>query len=141
MPPIMISCRSFRSLEILPLASGAYAVAVDNYELILTHYPEHPSVPALRYITGFLHVEQLGDAAAGLSHLESAISQYPDRLEHEKAFFLIGKLQAETGRLEDALHTLQGFVARYPISEWVYEARLTRAGVNLKLDQISEACE
>ena len=120
-------------------ASGAYAEAVDNYQLILTHYPEHPSVPALSYITGFLLVEQLEDAAAGLSLLESAILQYPDRPEHERAFFLIGKLQAETDRLEDALHTLQGFVVRYPISEWVYEARLTRAGVNLKLGRISEA--
>lgn len=121
------------------LASGAYAETVDNYQLILTHYPEHPSIPALSYITGFLLVEELMDAAAGLSRLESAISQYPDRAEHEKAFFLIGKLQAETGRLEDALHTLQGFVIRYPISEWVYEARLTRAEVNLKLGRIADA--
>ena len=121
------------------LARGAYAGAVDNYQLILTYYPEHPSVPALSYITGFLLVEQLEDATTGLSLLELAISQYPDRPEHERAFFLIGKLQAEIGRLEDALHTLQGFIVRYPISEWVYEARLTRAGVNLKLGQISEA--
>ena len=121
------------------LASGVYAEAVDNYQLILTHYPEHPSVPALRYITGFLLVEQLEDAAAGLPLLESAISAYPDRSEHERAFFLIGKLQAETGRLEDALHTLRGFILRYPISEWVYEARLTRAGVNLELGRISAA--
>lgn len=129
----------FQAFGDTALASGAYAVTVDNYQLILTHYPEHPSVPALRYITGFLLVEQLEDAAAGLSLLESAISQYPDRSEHEKAFFLIGKLQAEMGRLEDALHTLQGFIVRYPISEWVYEARLTRAEVNLELGRISEA--
>ena len=121
------------------LASGAYAEAVDNYQLILTYYPEHPSMPALRYLTGFLLAEQLGDAAAGLSLLESAISESPDRPEHERAFFLIGRLQAETGRLEDALHTLQGFVIRYPVSEWVYEARLTRAEVNLKLGHIPEA--
>ena len=129
----------FQELGDTALANGAYAEAVDNYQLILTHYPEHASVPALSYITGFLLVEQLGAAPAGLSLLESAISQYPDRSEHERAFFLIGQLQAETGRLEDALHTLQGFVVRYPISEWVYEARLTRAGVNLKLGQASEA--
>ncbi len=129
----------FQELGDTALATGAYAETVDNYQLILTHYPEHPAVPALSYITGFLFVEQLADADAGLSLLESTISQYPDRSEHEKALFLIGKLQAETGRLEDAFHTLQGFVIRYPISEWVYEARLTRAAVNLKLDRISEA--
>ena len=129
----------FQELGDTALASGAYPETVDNYQLILTHYPEHPAVPALSYITGFLLVEQLEDAAAGLSLLESAISQYPDRSEHEKAFFLIGRLQAETGRLEDALHTLHGFVIRYPISEWIYEAHLTRAEVNLKLGRISEA--
>ena len=129
----------FQELGDTAFASGAYAEAVDSYQLILTYYPEHPSIPALLYLTGFLLAEQLEDAPAGLPLLESAISQYPDRSEHEKAFFLIGKLQAETGRLEDALHTLQGFVVRYPISEWVYEARLTRAEVNLKLGRISEA--
>ncbi len=129
----------FQELGDTAFASGAYAEAVDSYQLILTYYPEHPSIPALLYLTGFFLAEQLEDAPAGLPLLESAISQYPDRSEHEKAFFLIGKLQAETGRLEDALHTLQGFVVRYPISEWVYEARLTRAEVNLKLGRISEA--
>lgn len=121
------------------LASGAYVEAVDNYQLILTYYPEHPSVAALSYITGFLFVDRLEDAAAGLVFLESAIKHYSDRSEHERAFFLIGKLQAATGRLEDALHTLQGFIVRYPVSEWVYEARLTRAEVNLQLGKSAEA--
>ena len=121
------------------LASEDYTEAVDNYQLILTYYPEHSSIPALSYLTGFLLVERMGDAAAGLPLLESAVRQYPDRSEHERAFFLIGKLQAETGRLEDALHTLQGFIVRYPVSEWVYEARLTRAEVNLKLGNVADA--
>lgn len=121
------------------LASGAYAVAVDNYQLILTYYPEHSSIPALTYITGFLLVERLEDATAGLPLLESAVRQYPDRSEHERAFFLIGKLQADTARLEEALHTLQGFVMRYPVSEWVYEARLIRAEANLKLGKVADA--
>ena len=121
------------------LASEAYAEAVDNYQLILTYYPEHPSIPALSYLTGFLLTERLQDAAAGLMLLESAVGQYPDRSEHERAFFLIGKLQTETGRLEDALHTLQGFIVRYPVSEWVYEARLIHAEVNLKLGKRTDA--
>ncbi|MDE0684701.1 MAG: hypothetical protein OXI63_17410, partial [Candidatus Poribacteria bacterium] len=68
-----------------------------------------------------------------------AIEQYPDLSSHEKALFLIGKVQAKTGRLENALHTLQGFVMRYPVSEWVSEARLIRAEVNLKLGRTAEA--
>ena len=129
----------FQELGDAAFASETYATAVDNYRLILTYYPEHPTVPALSYLTGFLLVEQLEDTPAGLLLLESAVGQYPNSSEHEKAFFLIGKLQAETGQLEKALHTLQGFVIRYPVSEWVYEARLARAEVNLKLGKVTDA--
>ena len=121
------------------LANEAYAEAVDNYQLILVYYPEHVSVPELSYITGFLLVEELENYDAGLPILESAIQQNPDTPFHEKAFFLIGKLKAKTNRLEDALYTLQGFVMRYPVSEWVYEAGLIRAEVYLKLGRTTEA--
>ena len=129
----------FRELGDTALADEAYAEAVDNYQLILTYYPEHESVPGLSYITGFLLVEQLQNDDAGLVLLESARQQYPNMSSHEKAFFLIGKLQAKTGELETALYTLQGFIMRYPMSEWVYEARLVRAEVNLKLGRTAEA--
>ena len=121
------------------LANEAYAEAVDSYQLILRYYPEQALIPELRYITGFLLIEELEDYDTGLPLLESAIQQNPDTPFHEKAFFLIGKLKAKTNRLEDALYTLQGFVMRYPVSEWVYEARLTRAEVNLKLGRTAEA--
>ena len=121
------------------LANEAYAEAVDNYQLILKYYPEHASVPELSYITGFLLVEELEAYSEGLPVLKSAIEQYPNLLSHEKAYFLIGKAQAKIDQLEDALYTLQGFVMRYPVSEWVYEARLTRAEVNLKLGRTAEA--
>ena len=120
-------------------ASEAYDVAVDNYQLILTYYPDHPDVSVLKYLTGFLLIEQLGDSSAGLSLLESAIKDYPDTASHEKALFLIGKLQADMDQLENALHTLDRFVARYPESEWIYEAHLIRAATNLKLGRLEEA--
>ncbi|MCG9133862.1 tetratricopeptide repeat protein [Candidatus Poribacteria bacterium] len=129
----------FRKLGDDALANEAYAEAVDSYQLILNYYPEHASVPGLSYITGFLLVEQLENDDEGLPLLESARQQYPNMSSHEKAFFLIGKLQAKTGELETALHTLEGFMMRYPVSEWVYEAHLIRAEVNLKLGKITEA--
>ena len=129
----------FRELGDAALANEAYGEAVENYQLILKYYPEHESVSGLSYLTGFLLVEQLADDDAGLSLLESAIKEYPDMLSHEKALFLISKLQARKGLLENALHTLRGFILRYPVSEWVYEARLTRAEVNLKLGNVEEA--
>ena len=129
----------FRELGDAALANEAYGEAVENYRLILQYYPEHESVPGLGYITGFLLVEQLEDYSEALALLESAIKQHPDMLSHEKALFLIGKLQAQEGQLEKALHTLQGFILRYPVSEWVDEARLTRAEVNLRLGSVEAA--
>ena len=129
----------FHELGDIALANEAYDIAADSYQLILTYYPDHPDVSVLKYLTGFLLIEQLGDPSAGLSLLESAIKDYPDMAFHEKALFLIGKLQADMDQLETALHTLGRFVTRYPESEWVYEAHLIRAATNLKLGRLEEA--
>ena len=129
----------FYELGSTALVNEAYDVAVDNYQLILTYYPDHPDVSMLKYLTGFLLIEELESHSAGLSLLESAIKDHPDMAGHEKALFLIGKLQAEIAPLENALHTLDGFVARYPGSEWIYKAHLIRAATNLKLGRLEEA--
>jgi len=129
----------FHELGDTALANEAYDVAADNYQLILTYYPDHPDVSVLKYLTGFLLIEQLGDPSTGLFLLESAIKEYPDMAAHEKALFLIGKLQADMDQLENALHTLGRFVARYSESEWIYEAHLIRAATYLKLGRLEEA--
>ena len=129
----------FRELGDTALVNEAYDVAVDNYQLILTYYPDHRDVSVLKYLTGFLLIEELEDHSAGLSLLESVIKDHPDMAGHEKALFLIGKLQAEMDPLENALHTLDRFVTRYPESEWIYEAHLIRAATNLKLGRLEEA--
>ncbi|MCE2412726.1 tetratricopeptide repeat protein [Candidatus Poribacteria bacterium] len=123
----------------IALANETYDVAADNYQLILTHYPDHPDVPGLKYITGFLLVEQLDDPSAGLFLLEAAVKDYPDMASHEKALFLIGKLQADMDPLENALHTLDRFVTHYSESEWIYDAHLIRAATNLKLGRLEAA--
>jgi tetratricopeptide (TPR) repeat protein len=129
----------FRELGDTALVNEAYDVAVDNYQLILTYYPDHRDVSGLKYLTGFLLIEELEDHSAGLSLLESVIKDHPDMAGHEKALFLIGKLQADMDPLENALHTLDGFVARYPESEWIYDAHLIRAATYLKLGRLEEA--
>ena len=129
----------FHELGNIALANEVYDVAVDSYQLILTYYPDHPDASGLKYLTGFLLIEQLGDPSAGLSLLESAIKEYPDLASHEKALFLIGKLQADMDQFENALHTLDRFVTRYPGSEWIYKAHLIRAATYLKLGRLEEA--
>ncbi len=129
----------FRKIGDTALATENYVAAVDAYQLILNYHAEHESVRTLSYLTGFLLVEQLQDTEKGLALLEWAIKQFPDAPLHEKAVFQIGKLQAATAQLENARHTLSGFVQRYPESEWVYEARLALAIVNLRLGRKQEA--
>lgn len=129
----------FQEIGNAALATENYATAIDAYQLILNYYAEHESVRTLSYLTGFLLVEQLRDTAKGLALLEWAIKQFPDAPLHEKAIFQIGKLQAETGQLDNARHTLSGFVQRYPESAWVYEARLSLAVVNLRLGRKQDA--
>ena len=129
----------FHEIGDAALANEVYSVAVACYQLILTYYPEHPEVSVLKYLTGFLLVEELQDYDAGLSLLESAVKEHPGMAGQEKARFLIGKLQAETDRLETALQTLEAFVREHPQSEWIYEAHLIRATVNLKLGRLAEA--
>lgn len=129
----------FHELGDIAFANEAYDVAVDSYQLILTYYPDHPDVSGLKYQTGFLLIEQLADPSAGLSLLEAAIKDHPDTAYHEKALFLIGKLQADMDELENALHTLDRFVTRYSESEWIYEGHLIRAAVNLKLGRLEAA--
>lgn len=129
----------FHELGDIAFANEAYDVAVDSYQLILTYYPDHPEASGLKYLAGFLLIEELGDPSAGLSLLEAAITDHPDMAYHEKALFLIGKLQADMDQLENALHTLDRFVTRYPESEWIYEGHLIRAAVNLKLGRLEEA--
>ncbi len=135
----------FREIGDIARADGDYAMAVNAYQLILTYYPKHESVQELSYRTGFLLVEQLQDAAKGLPVLESASKQFPNVLMHEKALFLIGKLQAETAeeteQLENALYTLTGFVQRYPESGWIDDARLERAIANLRLGRKRDAAQ
>ena len=41
------------------VATEKYAQAVDAFQLILKHYPEHESIATLSYQTGFLLVENL----------------------------------------------------------------------------------
>ena len=123
----------------IAFANEAYDIAADNYQLILTYYPDHPDVSVLKYLTGFLLVEELENPSAGLSLLEAAITDYPDMAFHEKALFLIGKLQADMDQQENALHTLDRFVTHYPESEWIYEAHLIRAATHLKLGRLEAA--
>ncbi len=116
-----------------------YAQAVNAFQLILTHYPKHESIPKLTYQTGFLLMKELKDPEAALELLQKAVHQFINFTEHEEAVYQIGVLQAETGELENALNTLQRFVDIYRNSDWVDDANLKRAIIYLQLGQTKNA--
>ena len=115
------------------IAMEKYAQAVDAFQLILKHYPEHESVPTLTYRVGFLLIKQLKDTMAGLELLKTAVKEFPNAPEHEEAVYQIGVLQAETGEPEKALNTLKQFGRIYPESDWVDDAHLKRAIIYLQV--------
>ena len=118
-----------------------YTQAVNAYQLIIRHYPEHQSIAKISYQTGFLLVEELDDPAAALDLLVNTVktAQLSDSPEFEKAVYLIGVLQADSGDLETALHTLQQFVRIYQDSVWVNSALLKQATIYLKLENRKNA--
>ena len=115
------------------VAAEDYAQAVNAFQLIITHYPEHKSLSTLTYRTGFMLMEHLNDSTAALEMLQKAVEEFPNSAEQVEAVYHIGALQADTGDLEKALNTLQQFVNSYPNSEWVDDAHLKRAIIYLQM--------
>ncbi|MCY4402600.1 MAG: tetratricopeptide repeat protein [Candidatus Poribacteria bacterium] len=110
-----------------------YRQAVNAYQLILKHYPDHQIVARLSYQTGFILVENLEDDTLGLDVLQNAIKQFPHSSEHEKAVYLIGNIQSESGELTVAKDTFQQFLRLYPESDRVEDVLLSLAIVYLQL--------
>ncbi len=110
-----------------------YTQAVNAYQLIIKHYPNHRIVSSLSYQTGFILVENLKENTAALDLLHNAVQQYPNSPEHEKAVYLIGGLQSESGDLEAAKNTFQQFLRLYPESDRVEDVLLSLAIVYLQL--------
>ncbi len=120
--------------EIADNAIGAedYKQAVNAYQLIITHYPEHKSIAKISYQSGFLLIEELDDPDAALDLLIAATTHYSSSPDHEKAVYLIGTIQARSSDYEIALNTLRQFVRVYPDSVYVNDALLKQATIHLQ---------
>lgn len=121
------------------ISAEDYTQAVNANQLIIKHYPEHRSIAKISYQTGFLLIEKLEDPIAALELLVKTASQFSNVDEYEKALYLIGVLQADSGDLETALYTLRQFVRIYQDSEWVNDAILKQAAIYLKLGKRENA--
>ncbi len=118
-----------------------YLQAVNAYQLIITHYPEHQSIAKISYQTGFLFGEKLNDPAAALDLLIDATTHYPNSPDHEKAVYLIGTIQAKSADYEIALRTLRQFILVYPDSPYVNDALLKQATIHLQLGNRKNAVD
>ncbi len=113
--------------------------AVNAYQLIISYYPENERVGKLSYKTGFMLVENLKDTVAGLELLQNAVSQYHSYSEHEKAVYLVGVLQSESGKFDTALNTFTQFIRLYPESDLVDDALLKQAVIFLQIGDKTNA--
>ena len=121
-----------------------FTQAVNAYQLIIKHYPKHQSTAKISYQTGFLLVEKLDDPVSALDLLVNTVNtttQFSNSPEYEKAVYLIGVLQADLGDRETALTTLQRFVRIYQDSEYVSDALLKLAAINLQLGNRKDAVD
>ena len=118
-----------------------YTQAVNAYQLIITHYPEHQSIAKISYQTGFLLVEKLDDPNTALDLLVNTTTQFSNLPEHEKAIFLIGVIQADSGDYETALRTLRQFVRIYQDSVYINDALLKQATIHLQLGNRKNAVD
>ena len=68
---LLIDAENFNLVPLLQeigdnaVAAEDYVQAVNAYQIILTHYPEHEAIPTLTYQTGFLLMKELKDTKAG----------------------------------------------------------------------------
>ena len=116
-----------------------YLQAVNAYQLLITHYPKHKSIPKISYQTGFLFAEKLDDPTAALDLLNNAISRFPNSPDHEKAVYLIGTIQADSGEYDIALNTLKQFIRIYQDSIYVNDVLLKQATIYLQQAKRKEA--
>ena len=123
------------------VAAEDYLQAVNAYQLLITHYPAHRTIPKISYQTGFLFVEELDDPTAALDILIDASTQFPNSPEHEKALYLIGTIQADSGDYEIALNTLRQFSRIYQDSVYVNDALLEQATIYLHQGERKKAVE
>ena len=118
-----------------------YIEAVNAFQLIITHYPEHQSIAKISYQTGFLYGEELDDPPAALDLLIDATTHYPNSPDHEKAVYLVGTIQARTGDYEIALKTLRELIRIYPDGVYVNDALLKQATIHLQLGNRNNAVD
>lgn len=116
-----------------------YAQAVNAFQLILKHYPDHEGIASIAYRTGFLLINELKDHVAGLDILNDAVLKYQRSPEREEAVFRIGLSQAETGEHINALNTLKNFIDNYPDSDLRDDAQLKRAIIYLQIGETDNA--
>ena len=118
-----------------------YTQTVNAYQLLIKHYPEHQAIASISYKTGFILVEELEDTETGLELLINSSNKYSTSPEQEKAIFLIGGIQADSGDLDTALKTFQRFIRIYQDSIWVNEALLKQAAIYLQLGNRKNAVD
>lgn len=121
------------------VATEDYLQTVNAYQLLITHFPEHKAIPKISYQTGFLFAEKLDEPTAALDLLNDAISRFPNSPDHEKAVYLIGTIQADTGDYEIALNTLRQFIRIYQDSVYVNDVLLKQATIYLQQGKRKEA--
>ena len=121
------------------LSKGEFEKAAKSYILLFENYPEHEQCAYAGYQAAFLLAENVEGFDQALELLMQVTEKFPESGDYEKAQYLIGKLQVESGQAELAISTLTSFILTYTTSQWLPYAYTMRGRAFLELHQNSEA--
>ncbi|HVR69473.1 MAG TPA: tetratricopeptide repeat protein [Vicinamibacteria bacterium] len=124
---------------------GKAKQALDNFNTIVTGFPDTDSVDDALLEIGRYHVEVEGDSARAREAFEHVAQRYPQSDGAPGAYYYLGRLTLQgaptTAALEDAMAQFARVQRLYPRSAWVPQALYGTAMVHRRAGRLAEAAD
>ncbi|HUG54277.1 MAG TPA: tetratricopeptide repeat protein [Vicinamibacteria bacterium] len=124
---------------------GKAKQAVDNFQTIISGFPNTPYVDDAFLEMGRYYMEVDGDAAKAREAFEQVTKGFPQSDGAPGAYYYLGRLTLErsssAAEIDDALAQFARVQRLYPRSEWVARALYATAQAHRKSGRLSEAAE
>jgi TolA-binding protein len=126
-------------------AKGQYKQALDNFNTIVTGFPQTASAPAALLEIGRYRLEIEGNLEKGRAAFEDVAQRFPQSEGAPGAYYYLGTLtlnKASTpAEFEDALAQFNRVQRLYPKSDWVPKALYASGMVHRKAGRLQDAID
>jgi TolA-binding protein len=113
------------------LRAGRYAEAAGSFEDAIRLDENAAHIPEVRYRLAYA-LKHLGKPARAKSELDRVLEQGSDKDIHGDATYLLAQVLDDLGDLDEARSQLRKFLAKYPRSEHIPDARQLMGAMNLR---------